>query len=505
MRTAMEYYCKLLSGALLCLITMHSYGQKITIGNTGDFLSLEAAASSVSAGDTLELQSQVFADGTQFLYDLKGTSNKPIVIIAKEKHQSIFRGGTEAIHLVRCHHVEINGILAEGQSGNGINIDDGGDYDSPSEHIIVRNCILQEMDAEGNSDLLKVSGVDNFLIEGCSFLNGGDGGSGVDFVGCHNGIVQDCYFDNSGTSGIQNKGGTQHITIQRNVFTNMSQRALNLGGSTGLEFFRPPLEDPIVDAFEAADIKVVSNVFIGNHAPIAYVGAIRVDVINNTFYKPENWVFRILQETTVDGFLPCSDNSFQNNIVYMESDLTEVNIGPNTRPETFIMNNNLWYNEASGAWLPNLPVQDVDQLITDPQFVDESNDNFRLSAFSPAIAKGKILDALDLDFDMLTYNVPPSIGAFEGGEITSSVQESESMEDLHIYPNPANRQAQIQLDLEDDDLLVMLYDMSGKLILNQNSATKFIDLAELDLQAGQYIVKAVSNEGKTYAGKLFLY
>jgi len=189
----------------------------------------------------------------------------------------------------------------------------------------------------------------------------------------------------------------------------------------------------------------------------------------------------------------------------MESDLTEVNIGPNTRPETFIMNNNLWYNEASSAWLPNLPVQDLDQLITDPQFVDESNDNFRLSAFSPAIAKGKILDALDLDFDMLTYNVPPSIGAFEGGEITSSVQESESMEDVHIYPNPANRQAQIQLDLEDDDLLVMLYDMSGKLILNQNSTTKFIDLAELDLQAGQYIVKAVSNEGKTYAGKLFLY
>jgi len=170
MRTAMEYYCKLLSGALLCLITMHSYGQKITIGNTGDFLSLEAAASSVSAGDTLELQSQVFADGAQFLYDLKGTSNKPIVIIAKEKHQSIFRGGTEAIHLVRCHHVEINGILAEGQSGNGINIDDGGDYDSPSEHIIVRNCILQEMDAEGNTlskiAILTILGPQEFKIKG---------------------------------------------------------------------------------------------------------------------------------------------------------------------------------------------------------------------------------------------------------------------------------------------------------------------------------------------------
>ena len=61
------------------------------------------------------------------------------------------------------------------------------------------------------------------------------------------------------------------------------------------------------------------------------MGCVRVKVINNTFYKPENWVFRILQETTEPAFLACADNEFKNNIVYQETDLTEVNIGANRR------------------------------------------------------------------------------------------------------------------------------------------------------------------------------
>ncbi len=491
---------------ILCLsFTSIVHGQKITIGETGDYPNLSAAASIIQAGDTLEMQSQVFTDGTQFLYDLEGTAEAPIVIIAKERHQTIMRGGTESIHLVRCHHVEINGLTIEGQTGNGMNIDDGGDYSTPSEHIVVRNCMFREMEASGNNDLLKMSGIDNFLIENCSFVNGGEGGSGVDFVGCHYGVVQDCVFDNSGTSGIQNKGGTQHIRIQRNVFTNISQRALNLGGSTGLQFFRPPLADPIVDAFEAADIEVFSNVFIGNHAPIAYVGAVRVKVFNNTFYQPQNWVFRILQETTTPGFLTCADNEFKNNIVYLESDLTEVNIGPNTDPESFKLSNNLWYNQSSNNWTPNLPVIDVDQIIASPGFMDESLGNFRLLDGSAAIAKGAVLTEVTQDFDLKEFSSPPSIGAFEGNTTISSILEQQSMESIHMYPNPASTQAQVHMDLEDEDLLLMIYDISGKLMLNQNLVNKQLDLSKYNLEPGQYFVKAIGNDARTYSAKLFLY
>ena len=215
----------------ILLLSNLSNAQIITIGSTGDYNNLEAAESFVSPGDTLLLQPQVFSDGAQFL-TLNGTEDKPILIIAEEQHQSIFRGGTEAIHLLDCSYLILDGLVVEQQTGNGINIDDGGDYSSPAKHITIRNCIFRDMAASGNNDLLKMSGVDSFLIEKCVFINGGSGGSGVDFVGCHWGTVQDCMFDNSGNSGIQNKGGTQFIRIQRNTFKNIAQRALNLGGST---------------------------------------------------------------------------------------------------------------------------------------------------------------------------------------------------------------------------------------------------------------------------------
>ena len=53
-----------------------------------------------------------------------------------------------------------------------------------------------------------------------------------------------------------------------------------------------------------------------------------------------NWVFRILQETTESGFPGLFDNVFQNNLIILEHDLTEVNVGPDTDPQSFIIQNN---------------------------------------------------------------------------------------------------------------------------------------------------------------------
>jgi hypothetical protein len=443
---------------LLFLLIIHpqiAFAQIITIGTSGDFPNLEAAENFVNAGDTLQLQSQVFSDGTQFLENLNGTALAPIVIMATNEHQSIFQGGTEAIHLINCSYVEINGLVVEQQTGNGINIDDGGDYATPSTHITIRNCIFRDMAANGNNDLLKMSGVDSFLIERCQFINGGDGGSGVDFVGCHWGTVQDCYFDDPGTSGIQNKGGTQFIRMQRNVFKNVAQRALNLGGSTGPQFFRPPLSDPISSAFEAADLEVYSNVFIGSWAPIAYVGSVRVKVYNNTFYQPENWVIRILQETTTPGFLPCGDNEFRNNIVYLSGDLTEVNIGPNTAPETFVFSHNLWYNADSGSWSPGLPVTDTDQIIDDPMFTDVANENFRIGPLSPAVGAGQFFEAPTTDFDQLFFQQPPSIGAFEGGAPVNQTQHFLHESIFEVFPNPSSSTLSLEGELYNVNVVII--------------------------------------------------
>ncbi|MBK8241845.1 MAG: hypothetical protein IPK88_00320 [Saprospiraceae bacterium] len=48
-------------------------------------------------------------------------------------------------------------------------------------------------------------------------LNGslGSSGSGIDMVGCHNGRINKCTFENMGANSIQMKGGSQYIRIEK--------------------------------------------------------------------------------------------------------------------------------------------------------------------------------------------------------------------------------------------------------------------------------------------------
>lgn len=463
----------------LQLLSISIYGQPITVGNGGDFASLDAAESSIGPGDTVLLLDGIYSQGTQFLDELHGTENAPIIIMAQNAHHAMFRGGTEAIHLVNCSHLELQGLVIEQQTGNGINIDDGGDYSTPTHHITIRNCIFRDMTGTGNNDLLKLSGLDDFLIKNCSFVNGSSGGSGVDMVGCHRGIIEDNLFDQAGTSGIQAKGGTQHIRIQRNILKDMDQRALNLGGSTGLTFFRPPLSNPITNAFEAADLEVYSNLFIGSWAPIAFVGSVRVKVINNTFYRPENWAIRILQETTEPGFLPCGDNEYRNNIVYLSSDITEVNIGSNTDPQSFIFTNNLWYNESASSWNLSLPVVDSNQIIGNPLFTAPEAGDFSIPPNSPAVSAGKILSQPSHDYVQHTYFDPPSIGAYEGHQTITSSEYLVQDNGIIIGPNPTNNIVTIDGDFS--YAAVQVIDPNGQIVmdLSEDSTPITIDLESL--------------------------
>jgi hypothetical protein len=483
MKALISLACVLVSSTLLT-------AQVITVGPGGDFPTLSAAESVISAGDTVRILDGIFSNGTQFLENLHGTPTDPIVIMADHPHGAIFRGGTEAIHLIDCSYLELQDLVIEQQTGNGINIDDGGDYATPTHHILILNCIFRDMDATGNHDLLKLSGLDDFLIKRCSFINGSDGGSGIDMVGCHRGTIEDSYFDQAGSSGIQAKGGTQHIRIQRNILKDMDQRAINLGGSTGLQFFRPPLSDPIANAFEAADLEVFSNVFTGSWAPLAFVGCVRVKVFNNTFYKPENWAIRILQETVEDGFLPCGDNEFRNNIVYLSQDITEVNIGPDTDPASFVFTNNLWYNEAGGNWTPSLPVTDSNQVIADPLFTDASTEDFSIFANSPAVLAGKKLTFPTHDFVQHTYFNPPSIGAFEGHQSITRSEYHIQDHGIVIGPNPSS--GNVTIDGDFSHAIVQLLDNNGSVVQDLSDATTPLTIDLNDLPNGIYFIRIQS-------------
>ena len=51
---------------------------------------------------------------------------------------------------------------------------------------------ILETGPKGNHDALKMSGVDHFTVRKCHFEAWG--GSGIDMVGCHHGVVEDCTF-----------------------------------------------------------------------------------------------------------------------------------------------------------------------------------------------------------------------------------------------------------------------------------------------------------------------
>ncbi|HMU05070.1 MAG TPA: hypothetical protein PJ990_15660, partial [Saprospiraceae bacterium] len=173
---------------LIILIALPSmlFSAVIEVGPGKTYATPQAAASVATAGDTILIFPSMYSGGN-FISNLHGNENQYIYFIGVDPETVIFAGGTEGLHFSDVSYIHIEGISFTGHTGNGMNIDDGGTFDTPTHHINVVNCHFYDMGAQGNNDFLKMSGVDQFLVSGCSFKNGADGGSGIDMVGCHYG------------------------------------------------------------------------------------------------------------------------------------------------------------------------------------------------------------------------------------------------------------------------------------------------------------------------------
>jgi len=420
----------------LCLLPLaiSLHARTIDVGVGLAYTDPAVAVRSALPGDTVLLHAGTYR-GTFWVENVAGTATSPIHVRGVHQDSVLLEGGSESFHFSDCAYLVLEDVTVTRQTGNGMNIDDGGTIESPTHHITLRRITFTKMDATGNNDLLKLSGLDDFLIEDCAFNEGAVGGSGIDMVGCHQGTIRRNTFEYMGSNAIQAKGGTQFVRIEHNRFYRAGERAVNLGGSTGLAFFRP------IDApFEAADLSVHANLFEESRAAIAFVGCVRVDVANNTIIDPTRWVVRILQET-VDPtrFAPCGNNTFRNNLIVMPATLsTHVNIGPNTAPTTFTVTNNLW-------WMPETPARSAptdpqfpneNAIVADPQLTSMARRVFTPKPTSPAIGAGMIIaDLPAVDLDGRPWGIPPSIGALEGGlpsSIDGSTVSSHSAEDLRF-------------------------------------------------------------------------
>jgi hypothetical protein len=336
----------------------------------------------------------------------------------------VIAGGGQAFHLVRARYVVVHDLEVRGASSNGINADDDSQYANAdaARYIVFRNLFIHDIGTSGNQDCLKLSGLNDYWVLDSEFQRCGGNGSGsaVDHVGCHRGVIARNVFSDLQGNGVQCKGGSDDIEIRRNRFSNAGERSVNLGGSTGVEFFRPPLSTTAPN-FEARNIRVIANDFTGSTVPLAFVGCVDCVAINNTLVNPSNWILRILQETVTGGgytFLPAQNGRVINNLVYFSrSDLsTYVNVGPNTQAATFQFANNLWYahDTPTSSRPTDLPSAETNGVVgSDPQLTGAATGDYTIGGASPAAGAGQRAAEVRSDMAGRCYADPPSIGAHE--------------------------------------------------------------------------------------------
>lgn len=314
---------------------------------------------------------------------LRGTEAEPIVIAAADpKNPPEIRMGGSGLHFSGAEHLELRDLVISRAEGNGLNIDDGGNRDAPAKHITIRGVTIRDVGPRGNRDGMKLSGVSDFTIENCTIERWGDSGSAIDMVGCHRGRVVGCTFRYRGdlaANGVQAKGGSSEIAISRCRFENAGGRGVNIGGSTGLDYFRPRPQ-----GYEAKDITVEDCTFVGSMSPIAFVGVDGAVVRYNTIYRPTRWGIRILQENQMPEFSPCRNGRFERNLVVFRADEVGmmVNIGGKTAPDTFSFAGNVWVcldRPRDARRVVSLPGTQTDsQFPANVEFQDADRGDFRL-------------------------------------------------------------------------------------------------------------------------------
>lgn len=348
---------------------------------------------------------------------LQGNAAAPIAIKGRDGAVIETGGSGVALHLVDPRFVVVEGLAIENAVPHGINIDDGGSYDSPASHVVLRRMSFRNIGDGGNNDCLKMSGVDDFLVEDSRF-EGCNRGEAIDMVGCHRGVISGNFFGATPGTAVQTKGGSADILIHGNRFQYVGERAINAGGSTGQPYFRP------IDArHEAERIRVVANVIRDTGGtPIAFSGCLGCVFANNTILGPGRHAVRIIEENRSRA--PGSDGHFINNvIVFREFDGGPlVDTGPGADPRRFSFGSNLWFagDRSLGPdalLLPGLPVEGDSLTGHDPLLDPEG----RPMPSSPALLDGRPVPyGPFLDMDQRPYGNPPNRGAFAGPGTASS-------------------------------------------------------------------------------------
>jgi Right handed beta helix region len=395
-------------------------------GGTGSaarpFQRIRDAVAKATPGTAVRIHPGTYPGGT-WIQKISGTAKAPIWIGGvKDKAKPLISGGNTGLHLSQVRYLVLHDLEVQKSRSNGINCDDGGRYanQAATQFVVFERLHIHDIGGTGNQDGLKLSGLDDYWVLDSRFqrCGGRSSGSGVDHVGCHRGLLAGNRFEDMSGNAIQCKGGSEDIEIRANHFIRAGARAINLGGSTGFQYFRPPLSKTKVN-FEAKNIRVFSNLFTGADTAVAFAGSVDCIVAQNTIVDPKVWIFRILQETRSSQgytFVASSKGRFLNNIVWFSRKTLrrDVNVGSGTLPLTFQIANNLWYaHDQPTASKPRLPVTETRGIYGKHPGINPPKSHF-ITNSSPAAGKGlRFKPVPDRDLGWRGFRKTPGIGAYE--------------------------------------------------------------------------------------------
>ena len=357
---ALRTICIAFAGCLWLLVNRCAWAVERVVATTSEF---SAALAAAEPDDEIVLQPGTYVGG-HFRANLRQVTIRSL----DPANPATIDGGNNAIQLSDAQHVTIENLVFRNQTGNGLNIDDGGSFDTPSTDITLRNITVRDIVTAGNHDGIKLSGVDHFFIDGVQVLNWGSGGSAVDMVGCHHGLIQNSRFEHTNTSNagttLQPKGGSKDITFRANriELPRGAGRAVQAGGSTGTPFFRFVDGD---SGYEADEITAEGNVIVGGSSAFSWVNIDGGVFHHNVVHRPGQWVARILNENQGNPIVDTQNGRFHDNRIVLNDVAgefsTAVNVGPETLPQTYYFARNKWLNLANptpAGSTPNLPVPD---------------------------------------------------------------------------------------------------------------------------------------------------
>jgi hypothetical protein len=351
---------------LALLVGEGARAAEVKVNGAAEF---RAAVAAAKPGTRILLKGGNYGAGFHFS-NVRGEEKQPIVIAAADPLMPpTFRDGNAAMHFSNPAYVELHNLVLTKLSQNGINIDDGGGKTNASARgVVLHGLRISDVGGDGNNDGIKLSGIWDFRVTGCTIERWGTrGGSAIDMVGCHRGVIEGNTIRHNpepqNCTGVQGKGGTSDVVIRRNRFEHAGGRAVNIGGSTGLQYFRPALVEGR-EHVEARNLRVEGNTFVGSSAPVAFVGADGAVVRFNTIERPGRWALRILQENKAAGFVACRNGEFTDNTIVFDSTRWGeggVNIGAGTAPATFKFARNWWLcADNAERSRPRLPTAEVD-------------------------------------------------------------------------------------------------------------------------------------------------